>query len=109
MCVTEASAVGASRTQLAACRQVNRAVRGECQRPSEEEFPRSRTCGEASRPRRAGSDLGSHGFRLIDEGTLFNAGQQTGIASNVLIVPAEVVQHGQNGLYVFIVDDQNRA
>jgi multidrug efflux system membrane fusion protein len=35
--------------------------------------------------------------------------QQTGIASNVLIVPAEVVQHGQNGLYVFIIDDQNRA
>jgi hypothetical protein len=26
-----------------------------------------------------------------------------------LIVPTEVVQHGQNGLYVFIVDDQNRA
>jgi hypothetical protein len=54
-------------------------------------------------------DLGSRGFRLIDEGNLVNAGQQTGIASNVLIVPAEVVQHGQNGLYVFIVDDQNRA
>ena len=46
---------------------------------------------------------------LIDEGNLVNAGQQTGIASNVLIVPTEVVQHGQNGLYVFIVDDQNRA
>jgi membrane fusion protein, multidrug efflux system len=26
-----------------------------------------------------------------------------------LIVPTEVVQHGQNGLYVYIVDDQNRA
>ena len=71
--------------------------------------PPSRTCGEASRPRRAGSDLGSHGFRLIDEGTLFNAGQQTGIASNVLFVPTDVVQHGENGLYVFIIDNQNRA
>ena len=29
--------------------------------------------------------------------------------STALIVPTEVVQHGQNGLYVFIVDDQNRA
>ena len=26
-----------------------------------------------------------------------------------MIVPTEVVQHGQNGLYVFIVDDQSRA
>ena len=54
-------------------------------------------------------DLGSRGFHFIDEGNLVNAGQKIGIASNVLIVPAEVVQHGQNGLYVFIVDDQNRA
>jgi membrane fusion protein, multidrug efflux system len=34
---------------------------------------------------------------------------QIGVAKNALIVPAEVVQHGQNGLYVFVVDDQNRA
>ena len=34
---------------------------------------------------------------------------QLGVEKDVLIVPAEVVQHGQNGLYVFIVDDQNRA
>jgi multidrug efflux system membrane fusion protein len=34
---------------------------------------------------------------------------QIGVEKDVLIVPAEVVQHGQNGLYVFIVDDQNRA
>jgi hypothetical protein len=33
----------------------------------------------------------------------------TGGASNVLIVPTDVVQHGENGLYVFIIDDQNRA
>ena len=26
-----------------------------------------------------------------------------------MIVPTEVVQHGQNGLYVSIVDDQNHA
>ena len=31
------------------------------------------------------------------------------IASNVLIVPTGVVQHGQNGLFVFIVDERNRA
>jgi membrane fusion protein, multidrug efflux system len=26
-----------------------------------------------------------------------------------LIVPTDVVQHGQNGLFVFTIDDQNRA
>ena len=36
-------------------------------------------------------------------------GLQLGVDKDVLIVPTEVVQHGQNGLYVFIVDDQNRA
>src|ERR1700722_5406154 len=40
------------------------------------------------------------------EGNLVNAGQQIGIASNVLIVPTDVVQHGENGLYVFIINDQ---
>ena len=34
---------------------------------------------------------------------------QIGIEKDILLVPTEVVQHGQNGLYVFIVDDQNRA
>ena len=34
---------------------------------------------------------------------------QLGVEKGVLIVPAEVVQHGQDGLYVFIVDDKNRA
>ncbi len=34
---------------------------------------------------------------------------QLGVQKDVLIVPAEVVQHGQNGLYVFVIDDQNRA
>jgi multidrug efflux system membrane fusion protein len=34
---------------------------------------------------------------------------QLGVEKDVLIVPTEVVQHGQNGLYVFIIDDQNHA
>ena len=34
---------------------------------------------------------------------------QLGVEKEVLIVPSEVVQHGQNGLYVFIIDDQNHA
>jgi hypothetical protein len=38
--------------------------------------------------------VGSRGFGLIDEGNLVSAGQQTGIASNILIVPTDVVQHG---------------
>ena len=42
-------------------------------------------------------------------GLAVTTGLQLGVEKGVLIVPAEVVQHGQNGLYVFIVDDQNRA
>jgi len=34
---------------------------------------------------------------------------QLGVEKDVLVVPSEVVQHGQNGLYVFIIDDQNHA
>ena len=34
---------------------------------------------------------------------------QLGVDKSVLIVPSEVVQHGAKGLYVFIIDDQNRA
>ena len=34
---------------------------------------------------------------------------QIGVEKDALIVPTEVVQHGQNGLYVFIIDDQSRA
>lgn len=34
---------------------------------------------------------------------------QIGVEKGVLIVPAEVVQHGQDGLYVFTVDSHNRA
>ncbi len=34
---------------------------------------------------------------------------QLGVEKKRLIVPTEVLQHGQNGLYVFAIDDQNRA
>ena len=42
-------------------------------------------------------------------GLAVTTGLQLGVDKNALIVPTEVVQHGQNGLYVFVVDDQNRA
>jgi len=42
-------------------------------------------------------------------GLAVTTGLQLGVEKGVLIVPTEVVQHGQNGLYVFIVDDQNHA
>src|SRR5271165_656619 len=42
-------------------------------------------------------------------GLAVTTGLQLGVQKGVLIVPTEVVQHGQKGLYVFIVDDQNRA
>jgi membrane fusion protein, multidrug efflux system len=42
-------------------------------------------------------------------GLAVTTGLQLGVEKAVLIVPTEVVQHGQNGLYVFIVDDQSRA
>ncbi len=32
-----------------------------------------------------------------------------GVDKNTLVVPAEAVQRGENGLYVYVVDDQNRA
>jgi membrane fusion protein, multidrug efflux system len=42
-------------------------------------------------------------------GLAVTTGLQLGVEKAVLIVPGDVVQHGQNGLYVFVVDDQNRA
>jgi multidrug efflux system membrane fusion protein len=42
-------------------------------------------------------------------GLAVTTGLQLGVEKDVLIVPTEVVQHGQNGLFVFIVDDQNHA
>ena len=32
-----------------------------------------------------------------------------GVAKDALVVPSVAVQHGPNGLYVYVVDDQNRA
>jgi len=32
-----------------------------------------------------------------------------GVDRDALVVPADAVQHGQDGLFVFVVDDQNRA
>ena len=42
-------------------------------------------------------------------GLAVTTGLQLGVEKGVLIVPTEVVQHGQAGLYVFIIDNQNRA
>ena len=42
-------------------------------------------------------------------GLAVTTGLQLGVDKGVLIVPSEVVQHGAKGLYVFIIDDQNRA
>jgi multidrug efflux system membrane fusion protein len=42
-------------------------------------------------------------------GLAVTTGLQLGVDKGALIVPANAVQHGQNGLYVFIVDDHNRA
>jgi len=42
-------------------------------------------------------------------GLAVTTGLQLGVDKDVLIVPTEVVQHGEKGLYVFIVDDQNHA
>jgi membrane fusion protein, multidrug efflux system len=42
-------------------------------------------------------------------GLAVTTGLQLGVDKGALIVPANAVQHGQNGLYVFIIDDHNRA
>jgi membrane fusion protein, multidrug efflux system len=42
-------------------------------------------------------------------GLAVTTGLKLGVDKDVLIVPADTVQPGQNGLYVFVVDDQNRA
>ena len=36
-------------------------------------------------------------------------GLKLGVDKNILTVPADAVQHGQSGLYVYVIDDQNRA
>ncbi len=42
-------------------------------------------------------------------GLAVTTGLQIGVEKDVLMVPTEVVQRGQNGLFVFIIDDQNHA
>ena len=42
-------------------------------------------------------------------GLAVTTGLKLGVDKNALIVPADAVQHGQGGLYVYIVDDQNHA
>jgi len=42
-------------------------------------------------------------------GLAVTTGLQLGVDKGALIVPANAVQHGENGLYVFIIDDHNRA
>ena len=33
----------------------------------------------------------------------------TGVLKNVLVVPEEAIQHGPKGLFVYVLDNQNRA
>jgi multidrug efflux system membrane fusion protein len=42
-------------------------------------------------------------------GLAVTTGLQLGVDKDALVVPAYAVQHGQNGLYVYVVDSQNRA
>ncbi len=42
-------------------------------------------------------------------GLAVTTGLKLGVDKNVLTVPADTVQHGQSGLYVYVIDDQNRA
>lgn len=42
-------------------------------------------------------------------GLAVTTGLQLGVARNALVVPADTVQHGQSGLFVYVVDDRNRA
>jgi multidrug efflux system membrane fusion protein len=42
-------------------------------------------------------------------GLAVTTGLQLGVDKDALTVPADAVQHGQGGLFVYVVDDQNRA
>jgi membrane fusion protein, multidrug efflux system len=46
---------------------------------------------------------------LLWPGLAVTTGLQLGVDKNALIIPAYAVQHGQSGLYVYVVDNQNRA
>jgi multidrug efflux system membrane fusion protein len=47
--------------------------------------------------------------RALWPGLAVTTSLTVGVGKDVLTVPAVAVQHGQNGLYVYIVDDQGRA
>jgi membrane fusion protein, multidrug efflux system len=42
-------------------------------------------------------------------GLAVTVGLQVGLDKNVLVVPAEAVQHGQDNLFVYVVDEHNQA
>jgi multidrug efflux system membrane fusion protein len=42
-------------------------------------------------------------------GLAVTTGLQLGVDKDALTIPADAVQHGQSGLFVYVVDDQNRA
>jgi membrane fusion protein, multidrug efflux system len=42
-------------------------------------------------------------------GLAVTTGLQVGVDKNVLVIPADAVQHGQGNLFVYVIDDQNRA
>ena len=42
-------------------------------------------------------------------GLAVTTGLKLGVDKNILTVPADAVQHGQSGLYVYVIDDQNLA
>ena len=61
-------------------------------------------------------DLATGTIRLYDNkdnalwpGLAVTTGLKLGVDKNILTVPADAVQHGQSGLYVYVIDDQNRA
>ena len=42
-------------------------------------------------------------------GLAVTTGLQLGVDKDALTVPADAVQHGQSGLFVYVIDDRNRA
>ncbi len=47
--------------------------------------------------------------RALWPGLAVTTALELGVDKNVLVVPAETVQHGQSGLFVYVVDDHNHA
>ena len=42
-------------------------------------------------------------------GLAVTVGLQIGIDRNALVVPSEAIQHGPDGLFVYVIDGNNRA